>query len=410
MLPYISLKRKIFIVSFHIVKRWFEEQKIRKVFMKIKQKILFAAIKIAKGVMSLIYAAMKLLPVKEGNILFISRQSNELTLDFKMLREEINHMDRGVNIMIICCRLDDSKKGVLRFVLETMRSMYYLATCRVCVLDAYWPAVSMLHHKKELTVIQMWHALGKIKQSGYQTLDRKSGRSEFMAEALSMHRNYDYVIAGGSAWNEYYCKSFDIDSDRILNIGLPRIDYLICSEEDNKRRIYEKYPEFVTKPVILYVPTFRRNGTGSAEKLISMLLDNNVYSVVVKSHPNQPLNFSDDNVFFCPEFSSMEMLSVSEYVITDYSAIAIEAAILDKKTLYYLYDYEEYVANNGLNVDPMESMRGCAFKDAESIVKIINEGSYNLDALEKYRKKYLPDELGTSTKKLAEYVLKFAGR
>ena len=233
MLPYISLKRKIFIVSFHIVKRWFEEQKKRKVFMKIKQKILFAAIKIAKGVMSLIYAAMKLLPVKEGNILFISRQSNELTLDFKMLREEINHMDRGVNIMIICCRLDDSKKGVLRFVLETMRSMYYLATCRVCVLDAYWPAVSMLHHKKELTVIQIWHALGKIKQSGYQTLDRKSGRSEFMAEDMSMNRNYDYVIAGGSAWNEYYCKSFDIDSDRILNIGLPRRDYLIFSEEDN---------------------------------------------------------------------------------------------------------------------------------------------------------------------------------
>ena len=79
MLPYISLKRKIFIVSFHIVKRWFEEQKIGKVFMKIKQKILFAAIKIAKGVMSLIYAAMKLLPVKEGNILFISRQKKSIT-------------------------------------------------------------------------------------------------------------------------------------------------------------------------------------------------------------------------------------------------------------------------------------------------------------------------------------------
>ena len=49
--------------------------------------------------------------------------------------------------------------------------MYHLATASVCVLDAYWPAISLLHHKKSLTVIQMWHALGKIKPVSYTHLD-----------------------------------------------------------------------------------------------------------------------------------------------------------------------------------------------------------------------------------------------
>ena len=45
-------------------------------------------------------------------------------------------------------------------------------------------------------MIQMWHAIGKIKKSGYQTLDKDSGRSRAVAELLCMHRNYDYIIAG----------------------------------------------------------------------------------------------------------------------------------------------------------------------------------------------------------------------
>jgi CDP-ribitol ribitolphosphotransferase len=114
--------------------------------------------------------------------------------------------------------MDDSKKGLLRFGFNTLASMYHLATAKVCVLDAYWPVVSMLRHKKGLTVIQMWHALGKIKQSGYQTLDKESGRSKELSHLLCMHKNYDYIIAGGKARNPYYVASFGTTEDKLVNI------------------------------------------------------------------------------------------------------------------------------------------------------------------------------------------------
>ena len=44
----------------------------------------------------------------------------------------------------------------------------------------------------------MWHALGKIKQSGYQTLGKESGRGEEMARLMKMHEGYDYIIATDS--------------------------------------------------------------------------------------------------------------------------------------------------------------------------------------------------------------------
>lgn len=84
--------------------------------------------------------------------------------------------------------------------------------------------------KKSLTVIQMWHALGKIKQSGYQTLGKASGRGAEMAHLLKMHENYDYIIAGGKAWNPFYEKSFNQPQDKLVNCGLPADRSAACGE------------------------------------------------------------------------------------------------------------------------------------------------------------------------------------
>src|SRR5699024_769867 len=142
---------------------------------------------------------------------------------------------------------------------------------------------SLLKHKKSLTIIQMWHALGKIKKSGYQTLGKESGRSKKTADLLQMHRNYDLVIAGGQAWNRYYEESFRVSADKIVNIGLPRIDFLIQKESENREKVLKIYPDFVHKTVILYAPTFRRNINSSAswEEFIEFI-DFSKYVVIVK--------------------------------------------------------------------------------------------------------------------------------
>ena len=147
--------------------------------------------------LQMIYAVLKLLPTKKNKVVFLSRQSDTLTPDFEMVQQELRREDPQIEIVTICHRLEGAGsgglKGILSFAGSTLRSMYHMATASVCILDAYWPAVSLLHHKKTLTVIQMWHALGKIKQSGYQTLGKASGRGAEMAHLMKMHENYDYI-------------------------------------------------------------------------------------------------------------------------------------------------------------------------------------------------------------------------
>lgn len=360
---------------------------------------------VVKFILHLIYAVLKFFPLDGNKILFLSRQSNKLSLDFKLLQEKLLSENPNLKIVAICHRLDDRKKGLVGFAVDMLRSMYHLATSKVCVLDAYWPAVSLLEHREELTVIQMWHAAGKIKKSGYQTLGKPGGRNTEMANLLAMHKNYDYIIAGGKAWNPYYCASFGVSEDKLVNIGLPRIDYLISTEQENKKKVYSVYPELQEKEIILYAPTFRRHSEIQWHELEDQV-DFDRYHLIIKYHPNHHADQFDEKVYLCPEFQSIELLSVCDYLITDYSAISVEAAVLNKKTYYYLFDYNHYSEDNGLNVNPFEAMPGCTFTDPAALMASLSSGEYNQKALDQYREKYLPENLGTSTAQLTELILK----
>ncbi len=378
-----------------------------------------AAIYLMRFCLSVIYAVLKLLPTQRNKVLFLSRQSSTLTTDFRLTQEELKRQDPNIKIITICHRLEGAEsggvKGLLAFALSTLRSMYHMATSQVCVLDAYWPAVSILKHKKSLTVIQMWHALGKIKQSGYQTLGKESGRGEQLARLMKMHEGYDYIIAGGKAWNPFYCKSFNTTEDKLVNCGLPRIDYLLSTAEKNKAAVLAKYPEFKDKTVLLYAPTFRKNIELRWQGLAKIAAGDSRFVLVIKGHPNQKISLDDlpqderSGVYTCPKFSSAEILAACDYLITDYSAIAIEGAVLDKPTYYFVYDYEEYREKNGMNIDLFETMPGCVFRTADELIEKLRAGEYNKEALENYRRQYLPENLGTSTKQIAELILSKTG-
>lgn len=365
-------------------------------------------VRIGKLCMRLIYCILKIFRTKKGKILFLSRQSDTLSLDFRMLRDELfrqaEEENRSIEIVEICNYMVDGKSGIVKFGTDVLKSMFHLATSEAAVLDAYWPAVSMLNHKKNLTVIQMWHAIGKIKQSGYQTLDKESGRSRKVAELMDMHKQYDVIIAGGKAFNRFYCLSFNTTEDKLCNIGLPRIDWLLQTEASNRAAVLEKYPEFADKTVVLYAPTFRKNIELKWEPLLEKF-DFSKSVLIIKGHPNQAIECDREGVYMCPEFSSVQMLAACDYLITDYSAIALEGAVLNKKTYYFLYDYEEYTRKNGINLNPFESMPGCAFRDGRELIVHLQSGAYDQTILDNYRQMYLPENLGSSTVRLAELVL-----
>ena len=62
-----------------------------------------------------------------------------------------------------------------------------------------------------------------------------------------------------------------------------------------------------------------------------------------------------------------------------------------------------------MNIDLFEEMPGCVFRNAEALIENLREGEYNRQALESYRKRYLPENLGNSTKEICALILRNLG-
>jgi CDP-ribitol ribitolphosphotransferase len=345
-----------------------------------------------------------LLPVSARKVLFLSRQSNTTSLDFDLVIKELTERIPQINIVIICRRLKRGIGGVFSFGIAYLRSLFHIATSRVCILDSYWPAISILKLRKDTLVVQMWHSLGKIKKSGWQTINRPLGRQEQIAKLLKMHNNYNYIITGCSQWNPFYCEAFNVVEEKLKNLGLPRIDYLLTKQNELRGEILEKYPELREKQILLYAPTYRKRRNKEFDLLVKAInFDCTV--LIVKQHPHQASQIFSLEILTCPDYSAMELLAVADYLITDYSAIALEAAVINVKTLYYVYDYDYYRLTNGLNIDLYKEMPGCVYDNATDLVRAIENRSYPSDVLTKYHEKFLPSILGKSTLEIVDFII-----
>ncbi len=369
----------------------------------MRKKIICGLIQLIRCLLQGLYALLKLFPVK-NRVCFFSRQSDKLTLDFRLLQRELQEVAPEMEQVSICHRYRDARDGSVRFAIDQLRSMYLLATSRVCILDAYWPTVSMLTHRSELLVIQIWHSLGKIKRSGYQTLGMPSGRDPQLAKALRMHRNYDYIITGGVAWEKFYCQAFDTTPDKLCSYGLPRLDWLL-KKTSTRAELEKKYPELKGRPIVLYAPTYRKYPILASEELKAAFEGSN-YALICRLHPNQKIGNEQESQMDCyGKEEIFSLLVACDYLITDYSSLAIEGAALKKKTLYYLFDHDRYMQENGLNIDPAEIMPECTYKSAVEIFQAVHAGNYPMDQLLRYRSKFLPEDLGRSTQNIVSLIV-----
>ena len=69
-----------------------------------------------------------------------------------------------------------------------IKQMYHIATSRVVILDSYCIVISILKHKKKLTIIQMWHAMGAFKKFGYSIIGKSEGTSKKIIDLMRMHK------------------------------------------------------------------------------------------------------------------------------------------------------------------------------------------------------------------------------
>ena len=128
--------------------------------------------------------------------------------------------------------------------------------------------------------------------------------------------------------------------------------------------------------------------------------------LIIKRHPNQRLNEENlGSAMTCDDVPTSIVLSVCDCVITDYSAITIEAAILHKPVYFYLFDLEDYLSRNGLNVLLSDEFPDSVFYEPEKLFSSIASGVYDYDNYKRFCEKYLPEQSGRATDKIAALII-----
>lgn len=372
-------------------------------------------LRIGIAVLNGIYSIHKLAPVR-NRIAMISRQSRTLSLDMQLLKEELERQDSSVEVVTLNRVIPPGILGKIRYLWYMITTeMHLMATSRVVILEGYCINASVLHHRKELRIVQMWHALGVLKQFGYLAVGTEEGHSEKLARAMHMHENYDDVICSSQFCKPFYAAAFHFPEEKVMVCPLPRTDLLQDTgyREEMGRRILAKYPELGNgKKNILYAPTFRKDQdiTESLDALFGAF-NFDAYNLIVKLHPVDQTAVQREEVFQCPEFKSMELFSIADAMVTDYSSIMYEAAVAGLPVYLYTYDLDQYLERRGFIIDFEKDIPLQKYGRPEELIADMktnfSEGNGGLLAEQQgFIQKYVEPETG-NTSRLATFILRW---
>lgn len=292
-----------------------------------------------------------------------------------------------------------------------------LASSKYVFLNDNFFPLAFMNFKPETIVVQLWHAPGASKKFG-GSVDFES--REILAK---ISENTDCLIVTSDKIKDYYSEAFQMPVSKIKVLGLPRMDYYFENHDLDKLKsdFYKKYNISADKKIILYAPTFRDeekyNNVFSyldLEKFNSVLGEE--YVLALRLHPKIK-NFYKDDISSQGKYidvsdfeSEQELMLISDMLITDYSSIMIEYAILNRPIIFFTYDLEDYLANErGFYYDFKTTVPGPIVYSSDELINIIHDDDFDRSRISEFAKTQLDVIDGKSSERIVDFLLNNEG-
>lgn len=347
--------------------------------------------------------------VEKNTVLMLSDSRETLGGNFKFIDKELKKQTYKVDYFLKK-NLSERKTNKEKKLLCKM-----MAESQYILLDDFYPIIYAISIRKETKVIQVWHALGAFKTVGFSRVGKPGGPNP---RSLS-HKNYSAVITSSEFVRKNYAEAFGISLDKVYATGIPRTDVLFDGEYKSciRESLYGKYPQLQEKKVILFAPTFRGNGQKTAyynfewidfEKLKVALGDE--YCFIIKLHPfvHNIEEIPGDDEFFLnmtQEREINDLLLVTDILITDYSSVIFEAALLNIDTVFYVPDLEEYTASRDFYYPFDEYVFGKLAETNEELIEAIKVPQNDVGKKEAFKKKFCEACDGEAAKRVVDELM-----
>lgn len=344
--------------------------------------------------------------LKENRITFISNRRNSISGNYESIYAELIK-DKNIDIKTVL----DTKESFI----SCFKYGYYLASSKVILIDDYIRSVYEIRKRKDNYLIQVWHACGAFKAFGFSRLSKEGCWSQ---DSRS-HRTYDYCLVSSRKVAKHYAEAFGMNVDRVIATGVPRTD--IFFDEAYKReiraKIFSTYPMLKDKKVILFAPTFRGSSKKEGnyphyrfdyKKIFESFGDE--YRIIIKHHPhvnNKPVienEYKDRAIDLSKHEELNELLFVTDILITDYSSVIFEAALLDIPMLFYAFDLDEYISRRGFYCEYISFIPGKLVENMDEIIDALLAGDFEADKIIEFKKDFFDDLDGKSGKRASEFI------
>lgn len=373
---------------------------------------------VLKYVLRIVYQFFSLLfPVKSQKITFASYRSDEIHGNLLYVYNEITKQESGYTLALLFRKFPDKKSGKLKHLFHMALAMYHLATSKYFIIDDYYFPVYVIRPREGTEIIQLWHAAGALKKIGYSLIGKTSGPTSDYVKYIKIHSNYSKVIVSAEEVISFYAEAFNMSPANIYPLGLPRTDYFFDfkKHEEVKERFYTEFAELAGRKLILYAPTFR--GQKNQETSFFFNFDvmqqtlGNEYAILVHLHPyiNSKLIIHPKNSGFIYQaernYTIEELLILADILITDYSSIIFDFSVLQRPLAFFAKDLDTYKKERGFYYEFEEIVPGPIFDDSEELAQWIKNGEFNLEAVAKFKERFLPNTDGKVSYRVVEEIL-----
>lgn len=336
--------------------------------------------------------------VPKNRVAFITSRSDTLQENMKLVYDAVN-----------APKVTFGRYNLYRKPIDRIKGAKIVYGSKVVVTDDYLFYFRRFGKGAPKKVVQLWHASGAFKKFG------KDGTIMLPAQDSLYHRYYDLVTVSSEGIRQTYADAFGIDVSKVQATGIARTDNIVngTHREEIRASIFKTYPDLIDKEIILYVPTFRDNFGASRNKFVPELnfgrLSKNLKShqvFVICPHPvmTEPiLEESYSNVVEMREFNTDAMLNVADLMITDYSSVIFDFALMNKPVAFFCYDYDSY--DRDFYLDYEKELPGEILRTEDELLDYLAKDEYTVDdRMIAFVEKYMKACDGHSTERIADAI------
>lgn len=292
------------------------------------------------------------------------------------------------------------KTNSLKYFIIALKAKYWITNSSI--------EKGLKFKNKNTIYINTWHG----------TAIKKMGKDAPDTAFQFRTSKYDVMYAQSRYDIDVFSRAFDLPKDIFALVGLPRNDELFDINDKEIKEIRNKLKIPKDKKVILYAPTFREYNRDKNGCLIAPPINlkkwkdklSEKYIILFRAHyeVNHVLGIKDDDfIHNVSDYDNLiELMKISDILISDYSSIIFDYSILKRPIYSYAYDYEEYKSKRGMYIDiKTELPNGICEKEDELLEKIINcNFEEEKCKTEKFSKKYV--EVSGEARKYIDHLIK----